>query len=88
MTESEKNNRILHELGHCATGAFYHAYSPLETRSRCEHKAKRWAIKKAVPKGRLLTAFKRGYVEVWQLAEYFNVDEPLIKFACEYYFGS
>ncbi len=87
MTEREKKTHLWHEIGHCATGAFYSPYTPLETRSRCENRANRWAVKKLLPKTRLEKAMQDGAVEVWQLAEYFNVGEKLVRFALQYYFN-
>lgn len=87
MSEAERKTHLAHEIGHCETGSFYHAYSPLETRERCEYRANLWAIKKLLPKEELERAFQRGCIEVWQLAENFEVTENLIRFACQYYFG-
>ena len=86
MTESERKTHLVHEIGHCETDSFYSPYTPLETRSRCEHKANRWAIKKILPKSRIEKAMQNGAVEVWQLAEHFEIGEELIRFALKYYF--
>lgn len=87
MTEREKKTHLWHEIGHCATGAFYDPYVPLETRSRCENRANRWVIKKLLPKAQLEKAMRDGLVEVWQLAERFDLSEKLVRFALQYYFG-
>ena len=68
-----------HELGHIATGSFYKINSKFETRQRMEERATRWAVQELIPADKLLSAFKKGYTEVWQLAEYFNVTENFIK---------
>ena len=44
-----------------------------------EERATRWAVQELIPADKLLSAFKNGYTEVWQLAEYFNVTENFIK---------
>lgn len=87
MTEREKKTHLWHEIGHCATGAFYDPYTPLATRSRCEYRANSWAVRKLLPKARLERAMQDGAVEIWQLAEHFNVDERLVRFALQYYFN-
>lgn len=74
-----------HEIGHCATGSFYTENS-LELRSRMEYRANKWAIKKLAPKDEMINAFEQGYTEVWQLAEYFNITEDMVRFACWVYF--
>ncbi len=88
MTEAQQRTHLAHEIGHCETGAVYNIDIPLETRSRCEFKANKWATKKLLPKEELQQAFEQGLVEVWQLAEHFEVTEDLVRFACEYYFDS
>lgn len=87
MTEAQERTHLAHEMGHCETGAVYDERVPLETRGRCERKANVWAIKKLLPKKELQKAFKEGLVELWQLAEEFNVTEDLVRFACKYYFN-
>lgn len=70
---------IAHELGHQATGSFYRLSSKFETRSHMEERATRWAVQKLISVGNLKKALKKGYTEVWQLAEYFDVPENFIK---------
>lgn len=74
-----------HEVGHCATGAFY-TENTLELRSRMEYRANKWAIKKLIPRDELEEAVKSGYTEVWQLAELFCVTEDMMRFAMWIYF--
>lgn len=77
---------LAHELGHCATGCTHKVSSPLDLVAKHEYKANRWAIEQYVPFEDLQTAFKQGYSEVWQLAEYFDLPESFIKRAVDYYF--
>ena len=77
--------KLAHEMGHCETGAFYYGYSSLQLREQCEYRANLWAIKKLIPKDELKKAFEQGYVELYQLAEYFEVSEELMNFAVDYY---
>lgn len=76
---------LAHELGHIETGSLYLCSSPYETRSRCEALATRWAIETLLPFDRLRDAMRDGYTEIWELAEYFNVDESLVHAACLHY---
>ena len=87
MTTAQERVHLAHEMGHCETGAVYDERVPLETRGRCEHKANVWAIKELLPKEELKKAFKRGTIEVWELAEEFDVTEDFIRLACKYYFN-
>lgn len=77
--------RLAHELGHCVTGSFYNRYSNLDIREKSEFSADKWAIKKLIPKDELQIAFKQGYTEPWDLAEYFNVTEEFVIKAFNYY---
>lgn len=76
--------KLAHELGHCETGAFYYG-SPLQLKEQCEYRANLWAIKKLIPKDELKKALESGIIELWELAEHFEVSEELMKFAVEYY---
>lgn len=77
---------LAHEIGHCQTGAFYNRYSKLNIISKLEYKADKWAIKKLLPEKDLERALVNGYTEVWQLAEYFEISEELIKKAFWVYY--
>ena len=85
--DSSKEERVhmAHELGHCVTGSFYNEYSLVDNRGKCEATADRWAEKKLINKDELLRQIKNG-MEVWDLAEYFNVTEDFVRKAYHLYF--
>lgn len=85
-TTADEKYKVAHELGHCVNGAFYNRYSNHDLISRHEYRADKWACKQLIPQEEMEAAFRRGYVEVWQLAEYFNVPESLIRKAAWIYF--
>lgn len=82
---AEERTHLAHELGHCATGAFYEVGSPLQVRGQAEHRANKWAVLHCVPKQELITLLKQG-LQKWELAEHFNVTEDLINTAVTFYF--
>ena len=82
---ADEKIKLAHELGHCETGSFYNEYSPLDIRQKHENRAKRWAIKKLLPKQELSEAVENGFCELWELAELFDLPEPFIKEAIAYY---
>lgn len=84
-TTAEERVHLAHEIGHCETLAFYNAYSPLEIREKQEAKANRWAVLKLVPVGELTEAFRNGIIEIWELADHFNVTEEFMLKAIEIY---
>jgi len=81
----EEKEKLAHELGHCETGAFYNQYSKLDIRAKHERRANIWAIKKLIPKDELKKIISAGCIEVWDLAEYFEVSIPFLQMAIEYY---
>lgn len=77
--------RLAHELGHCKKGAFYNRYSKFDVISKHEYRANKWAAQKLIPYKDFVEACKQGYIETWQLAEYFNVTEDFVKTAYDIY---
>ena len=74
-----------HELGHCMTDSFYAGYSPFELREKHEKTANEWAVNELVPFLSLCDAVKKGYREIWELAEYFDVSCSFIEKAIRIY---
>lgn len=81
----ELQTRLAHELGHCEYGGFYTRLSPLDTVERHEYRANKWAVERAVPFDELREAVRHGRVTEWELSEYFDVTEDMIRFALSYY---
>lgn len=87
--ETDERAKLAHELGHCATGAFYNRYSNFDSRQRQENKADKWAICQLVTEEELDDAVAMGRVSLWELAEHFGIPEPLMKKAvCWYTYGN
>lgn len=78
-SRADEKRKLAHELGHCIRGAFYNRHSKLDLISKHEYSADKWACENLLPKEEMQEAFRLGYVEVWQLAEYFDVPEELVK---------
>lgn len=83
---SEKKTALAHEMGHCETYSFYNQYSTADVRSKHEYTANKWAVEHLLPKDEMLSAIKKGYTEIWQIAELFDVEEWLVKKALYIYF--
>ncbi len=77
-TNRELKEALAHELGHHMRNAFYTIHSSLETKKRQEERATRWAVQTLVLAEEIKKAFKKGYVELWQLADYFDVSEEFM----------
>lgn len=74
------------ELGHHFTSAGINAlkphfhYADKLLYSRDEHKAMRWAVNYLIPNEAIKEAIKKGITEIWQLKDYFCVDEEIVLF--------
>lgn len=77
---------LAEEMGHhfttvgCRIPRTYFHYRDRMEVSRAEYRALRWAAQWLIPLGKLAQAFKWGIVEVWELAEYFDVTEDMVRF--------
>ena len=80
--ETDERLKLAHELGHCATGAFYNRYSPLDSRERHELRARRWALEALVPESSLRAAIKARLLP-HEMQELFGVDEETIRLALQ-----
>lgn len=89
VDESDERTKLSHEVGHCVTGAFYNQYSKYDCRRRHENRADKWAIHYLIDVDDLDQAVADGCVELWQLAERFEVTEQFMKKAiCFYTYGN
>jgi hypothetical protein len=85
MSSAEETVHLAHEMGHCETGSFYNRYSKFDIISKHEYRADKWAIENLIPENELVAAFDSGKLEIWELAEFFNVTEEFMIKACEHY---
>ncbi len=74
-----------HELGHVATGALHKVDSPYELVERSEYRATRWISENYLTEEAFRTAFAEGYLELWQLSDYFDLPEDCIADALTYW---
>ena len=75
----------MHEMGHAETGALHKVHSPYETIEHNEHIAVRWTAEHFLTVDDFMGAFRAGYTETWELAEYFDLPEEDIKKALHYW---
>ena len=86
QSETEEKEKLSHELGHCATGAFYNRYAACDIREKHERRANIWSIKKLIPKDELLKALDDCFcANRFELAEHFGVSEDFMQMALDYY---
>ena len=85
LTGAKERVCLAHELGHCETMSFYNMYSPCDVRGRHEYRANRWAINNLIPHAQYKKALRRGYTDIYSLAEYFGVTAEFMQKAVDYY---
>ena len=76
---------LAHELGHVETGAFYSRGASDLDRRRAELRAERWAIRHLISREDLLAAICDGCRTPWDLSEYFNLPERVVRSALALY---
>lgn len=78
-TAAEEAVTLLHEGGHCATGTTHVIVSSFDLIAKHEYKADKWAVQGAVTKEELENARRKGYREIHELADFFNLTEAFMK---------
>lgn len=76
---------LAQEMGHWHTGSYYTFNSNPRLRAQMECRADFWMVSHMITPENLRTAFEDGYVELWQLAERFDLPEQIIARTIEIY---
>lgn len=84
-SNQDEKMKLSHEIGHCDTGAFYNKYALLDRRQKQEYKANKSSIFKLMPIRELKSALRKGFREMWELAEYFDVPHDFAERAITMY---
>ena len=84
-SRAEHKTKLGHGLGHAETGSVYNPWTAYDVVQQHENRADKWNILHQVPEKELREAVRLGYTEPWQLAEYFEVTEDLIRQAMVWY---
>ncbi|MGE5585799.1 MAG: ImmA/IrrE family metallo-endopeptidase [Bacillota bacterium] len=76
---------LAEELGHhfttvgCYVPEVWLHYADRLNAGRAEYRAARWAAAYLIPADKLCETLSRGTTDVWELADRFEVDEPLVR---------
>lgn len=86
MTVNEKYCILAEEIGHYKTtaGNILNQKNNVVNQKK-ELAARRWAYNKILPLDLIEEAVRNGYTEIWDLAEYLEVDEMFLREALVYY---
>lgn len=74
-----------HELSHLESGALHRPCSPYDLAQRSEYRANRHFAQQYLSVRELKKAFRLGFTEPWELAEYFDLPEADIQKALHYW---
>lgn len=84
-TYTEEKCLLAEELGHYYYDAYYTLSSSKSEIERQEYKANKWKSLACVPLNSILSCFKRGIYNLFDIAEELNVEPNMVKFAYDYY---
>ena len=86
MTVAEKYCTLAEEIGHYKTTAGNSLFQKNNVANqKKELVARRWAYEYILPRDLIEEAVRNGYTEVWDMAEYLEVDEMFLRDALTYY---
>lgn len=80
-----RKHALMHELGHCETDSFYNKLTGINTVSRMEARANRWAYSHFIDIDALKAAAKSGCRMLWEFAEHFDITESFMQGVFDYY---
>lgn len=76
---------IAEELGHYYCNALYYLNDSVLQKSKCEYRAKKWAYNALVPVQKLKAKIKEGLTNIYDLAEYFEVEPNYMNDCINFY---
>ena len=85
LSHIQRKDALMHELGHCETDSFYDRLTGLNTVSRMEARASRWAYSHFVGPEAIFLAIKDGCCMLWEFAERFDITESFMQGVFDYY---
>ena len=74
-----------HEISHVGSGSLHQVDSPYESAERSEYRANRYTAEHFLTADDFRAAFASGCREIWELADYFDLDERIVKNALSYW---
>lgn len=85
LTSAEKLSIVAEELGHYKTTSGDILDQTITSNIKQELSARKWAYEKVIPLSELMLAFKQNIVEVYDLAEHFEVTEEFMRECLKHY---
>ena len=85
MKSDRKYCILAEEIGHYETSVGNILDQEKTNNRKQELTARKWAYEKILPIENIRFAVADGYTEIWDMAEYLDVDEAFLKEALRYY---
>lgn len=85
LSEREKVCVLAEEIGHYHTSSGNILNQNDIRNAKQEHAARIWAYNKLVPESEIWYAIEEGYTEIYEIAEFLDVDEQFLKESIEHY---
>ena len=85
LSSAEKLSVVAEELGHYKTTSGDILDQTIIGNIKQELSARKWAYEKVIPLSELMLAFKQNIVEVYDLAEHFEVTEEFMRECLKHY---
>lgn len=85
MSANKKVCILAEEIGHYETTSGDILDQADTGNRKQELTARKWAYEKLIPVEAIQAAINNGYTEIWNIAEFLEVDEAFLKDALQYY---
>ena len=85
MPSNKKLAILAEEIGHHETSSGNILDQDDTSNRKQELTARKWAYEKVLPREAIETAFETGHTELWDIAEYLDIDEAFLREALKYY---
>lgn len=85
LSEREKACILAEEIGHYHTSSGDILDQSDIRNVKQEQAARVWAYKKLIPESEIWRAFEEGYTEIYEIAEFLDVDEQFLRESLEHY---
>jgi len=81
----QEKQTLAEELGHYYHDALYYINSSFMIKSKCEYRAQKWAYSTLIPIQKLKEKISEGLTNIFDLAEYFNVEPNYMNDCIHFY---
>ncbi len=81
----KKKKYLLKNFGHYYCNTLYYLNDDTALKSKCEHRARKWAYSVLVPIQKLKDKISKEYIDLYDLADYFEVEPQYMNECLAFY---